>query len=109
MKNRSIALCIILTIITCGIYSIFWNVNMANDFAVYNGKKPNGWMVILLSIITCGIYYLVWVYKMGEEIEKAGGKNEGVAYLLLTLFGLGIVAMALIQYQENELCPKLEN
>lgn len=83
---------------------------MANEFAVQNGKNPNGWMVILLSIITCGIYYLVWIYKMGDEIEQAGGKNEGIVYILLALFGMGIVSMALIQYQENELCTdEIEN
>lgn len=109
MKNRNIALYIILTLVTCGIYSLFWNVNLNNDFAEHNGKEKNGWMIILLSIITCGIYYFVWIYRMGEEIEKAGGKNEGIVYLLLSLFGFGIIAMALIQHQENELCPKIEN
>lgn len=42
MKNRNIALCIILTLVTCGIYSLFWNVNLNNDFAEHNGKEK--WM-----------------------------------------------------------------
>ena len=44
---------------------------------------------------------------MGKNIEKAGGKNEGVLYLILTLFGLGIIAFALMQSQENDLCDKI--
>lgn len=104
--KRSVASCIILTFITCGIYSLFWLVNLHNDFAKVNNENANGGMVILLTIITCGIYGLVWTYQMGRNIEKAGGKNDGVLYLVLTLFGLGIVAFALMQNQENELCER---
>lgn len=42
---------------------------------------------------------------MGEEIEKAGGKMKNSLFIIKP-FGFGIVAMALIQHQENELCPK---
>ena len=45
----------------------------------------------------------------GGRNRKSWWKKERIAYLLLSLFGFGIVAMALIQHQENELCPKIEN
>ena len=107
LTKRSIASCIILSLVTCGIYSIFWWINLHNDFAKANNENANGGMVVLLSIVTCGIYALVWTYQMGKNIEKAGGKNEGVLYLILTLFGLGIIAFALMQSQENDLCDKI--
>lgn len=102
--KRSIASIIIFTILTCGIYSVFLMVNINDEFATKNNENVNGWMVILLSILTCGIYSVIWFYQMGNKIEKAGGKNEGVLYLVLTLFGLGLVSLCLMQVQENELC-----
>lgn len=104
MIKRSIASCIILSFVTCGIYSIFWWINLNNDFAIKNNENANGVMVVFLSFITCGIYSLIWFYQMGKNIEKAGGKNEGFLYLILTILGFGLVSLALIQNQENELC-----
>ena len=34
---------------------------------------------------------------MGQRIEKAGGRNEGIIYLLLAVFQLSIVSLALMQ------------
>lgn len=106
LVNRSLATCIILSIITCGIYSFFWIANIHNEFARVNNEDENGWLVVVLSIVTCGIYGLVWFYKMGSKLEKLGGKNDAVLYIILAILGLGIVSLALIQVQENELCEK---
>lgn len=106
MKQRSILLGIILTILTCGIYSIVWLWMLNNEVRVANDRNPNSGVNFLLSIVTCGIFYLVWNYKLGQEIEDAGGKDEGVIYLLLTFFGLGIVSIALAQSQVNRICER---
>ncbi len=94
---------IIMTLLTFGIYFLFWMVKLSNDFARENKKKKKGLTYLFFSIITFGLFYFVWSYKMGIEIEKAGGKNEGVLYLILSVFGLGIISMALMQLQKNEL------
>lgn len=73
MKNRNIALCIILTLVTCGIYSLFWNVNLNNDFAEHNGKEKNGWTMILLSIIT-------WLYGFRVKACEYGWERNGSGY-----------------------------
>lgn len=106
--KRSIASIIVFSIITCGIYPMFLIVNLNNEFAIQNNENVNGWMVIFLSIITCGIYGVIWFYKMGSVIEKSGGKNEETIYLVLSLFGLGLVALCLMQIQENNICDSLK-
>lgn len=106
LTKRSIVSCIILTLITCGLYSIYWWICLNNDFAKENNESANGLMVVILTIITCGIYGLIWCYKMGKNIEKAGGKDDGVMYLVLFLLGFGVISFALMQAQENELCEK---
>ena len=80
MKQRNIFLCIILTILTCGIYGLVWLWCLNNELRVANNRKTNSGTNFLFSILTCGIFFLVWNYKLGEEVEDAGGKNEGVVY-----------------------------
>lgn len=103
LTRRSVASCIILSLITCGIYTIYWWICINNDFAKKIKANANGAMVVILSLITCGIYFLVWSYQMGNVIEKAGGKNERVLYLVLSLFGFGLITLALMQAEENRL------
>ena len=111
VQNRSIAVAIILSIITCGIYSIVWFVGMVNDVnRVCNDEKSSqgGGTVFLLTLITCGIYGLVWFYQAGGRMSRAGQKygmtisDNGVLYLVLMLFGLGIVDYCLLQSDLNQ-------
>lgn len=56
-----------------------------------------------------GIYTFYWAYKCGEKLDKAKADRGmqtsglGVVYLILCIFGLGIVAYALIQNELNSL------
>ena len=109
MKQRNIFLCIILTILTCGIYGLVWLWCLNNELRVANNRKTNSGTNFLFSILTCGIFFLVWNYKLGEEVEDAGGKNEGVVYLILSLFGLRYIALALAQSQVNKICERNGN
>ena len=108
---RSIALCIILSIVTCGIYSLIWfyqlNEDTRNLTKNYEGQTSG--IALLLAMVTCGIYQLFWMYKQGEKIDRykasfgvPGGSN-GILYLVLSLFGLSIVSMALMQDELNKM------
>lgn len=109
VKNRNIALCIILSLITCNIYMLYWLVCLTDDTNQISGEKDDtsGGMALLLTIVTCGIYGFYWAYKRGEKIDKAkqnrgeAASNGGVLYLILYLFG-GIIALALIQNEVNK-------
>lgn len=111
LQERNIAVCIILSLVTCGIYGIYWMVCMANDLntAAETPNDTSGGMVFLLSLITCGIYAFYWLYKAGGKLESAQQKrglpssNNGVLYLILAILGLGIVNYCLIQNELNKL------
>jgi len=104
--GRNIALAIIFSILTCGIYALYWLVKMNDSVNELAGNKnyTSGGMVLLFSIITCGIYTWYWLYKMGEECDKIKGtsNSSGVVYLVLGIFGLGIVSYCLIQDTVNK-------
>ena len=40
IQERNIVTCIILSIITCGIYGIYWEICLVNDLNVAADKKP---------------------------------------------------------------------
>ena len=111
IRNRSIVSCILLSIITCGIYGWYWLACLANDVNTASGRtnETSGGMVVLLSIITCNIYHIYWMYKAGEKIDQARqmrglpSQNNGPVYLLLTLFGLSVIAWALLQNELNHM------
>lgn len=113
MKQKNIAICIILTIVTCGIYGIVWFFNLTDEAASLN-EDPNlsGINAFLFSLLTCGIYTIYWNYKMGKTLFEAKQKrnitstDQSVLYLILCLFGLGIVNYCLMQNEINEIISK---
>ncbi len=111
VERRSVVTAIILTIVTCGIYGIYWFIVLNNDVNTLSGtpEDTSGGMAFLFSIITCGIYTFFWMYKMGTKLDNietqrgAYPQSRGIVYLLLSLFGLSIVSYALMQDSVNRL------
>lgn len=106
IENRNIAVAIILSIVTCGIYSIYWMFKMNDEMNQLAGdyQAPSGGMVVLLTLVTCGIYGWYWLYKMGEKCDQVKGMNgsSGVLYLILGIVGLSIISYCLIQDTINK-------
>lgn len=110
IKERNIAVCIILTIVTCGIYGIYWFICLTDEVnTVSYTEGTSGGMAFLFSLITCGIYSIYWMFKQGEKIDAAknsrgvDSSNSGIVYLLLAIFGFGIISYALMQNELNKL------
>lgn len=112
IKNRSIAVSIILTIITCGIYGIYWFIVMTDDAVKANNGKEyqtSGGVAFLLSLVTFGIYTYYWYFKMGKAVHSAqvdrgiATSDNSVLYLILGIFGFGIISYCLIQSELNKL------
>lgn len=113
MKKRNVALCVILSIVTIGIYGLFWMAqinNCVNELAD-PPKKTGGVVAVLLTIITCNIYGIYWAYKMGGLLDEALAKrsmptqNRNVMYLILQVIGLGFVGWILMQSTINSMIP----
>lgn len=111
MQQKNIAVSIILSIVTCGIYAIYWMISLTNDVNTLknDSEATSGGMVFLFSLLTCGIYGIYWAYKQGtkiDEIKESRGLaagNNGIIYLILSICGLGIVGYALMQNEVNKL------
>lgn len=109
IKNRNIAMQVILSILTCGIYGLYWFITMTDESNILSDEKTaSGGMAVLLTLVTCGIYSFYWNYKMGQKLNLAGRKynksisDNSVLYLVLSLLGLTIVNYCLIQSDLNK-------
>lgn len=113
MQVRNIGLSIFLSIITCGIYGIYWFVvltNETNEASGHAADGTSGGMAFLFSLITCGIYSIYWAYKMGEKMNEAkaarnipSDSNTSILYLILSIIGLQIIVYALVQNDMNKM------
>ncbi len=105
----SIATDIVLSLITCGIYNLFWKARQFRALNAFVGREEFGfWTWFFLTLVTCGIYHVYTQYRMGAvitEINRTLGlpPNENLALisLLLSIFGLVLVADAIQQSEIN--------
>ncbi len=103
--KRNIFVCIILSIVTCGIYGLYWFFVLNEEINVESDHPGDmsGILVILLSIVTCGIYGIVWSYQIGVKCDEIrenrgeGTQNYGILFLILSLLGWEIINYALMQ------------
>ena len=110
VNERSIPLYIVLSVLTCGLLSIYWFIVLADDIRrLRGGTKPNGVTDFLLGIITCGIYLWYCYYQYPKYIveiqEKRGMKENDISVLslLVAIFTFNIVSLALIQNEVNKI------
>lgn len=109
IEERNIAVYLLLTIFTCGIFGIYWLVVIIKDVSAASGEDMEPWMTILLIILTCGLYGWYCSYKIGKNMHIAGQRynvnieDNALLYLLLSIFKLDLVNYCLIQNDLNTL------
>jgi len=110
IQQRSLATCIILTIVTCGIYGLYWMAKLNDEINYVTGDQngQSGVLVVVLNYVTCNLYGIYWAYKSGEKLDAffasrgmATG-NRATMYLILE-FIFPIAAWAMMQDTLNKL------
>lgn len=126
IQKKSIALYILLSIVTCGVFGWYWMYTLTEDINKITGNKDDfsGGIAVLLNIVTCGIFGIYWAYKQGEKLDKyLAGKDgivtsdtENLSILYLVLACLNyftgftvLIVRALIQDNLNRLNEENSN
>ena len=112
LKNRSVVSVIILTIITCGIYGIYWAYDTLNSMEQVSGRESSvgSVVVLLLCIFFPSIGYLLYGMAADEELNMIKGMrgmqqvDNKVMYMILGFF-LPIVLIPIVQDEINRLQP----
>ncbi len=108
-EKRSPVAVLLLSIVTCGIYSLYLIYQISREVRNFRGDNSiDPGIELLLSIITCGIYQIYWYYKYGkfvfdmeQRVGVVGASDLSVILLLLPIFGFGVVSMLLLQTELN--------
>ncbi len=107
----NIPLYIILTIITCGLFNLFWNYRQMETCNYLLKREEFNFITwFFLSIITCGIYHIYYQYKMASAIVEIQHKknvypnpNLPILSVILTVFIMSFIVDLIHQLELNKL------
>lgn len=107
ITSKSVILYLILYVVTCGLFELFWLYSLANDINSIlesNGKRAmtSAGMTVLLDIVTCGLYKIYFFWKAGKSLylcDYPNGYRVTDNSTVLTVLALlcPIVAFAILQ------------
>ena len=107
----SIALYLVLTLLTCGLFNIYWNYRQmqeCNDFLERNEFSFLIWLILVP--LTCGLYHLYYQYKMGAAINEIQYRLElpitdglPILSIVAAILGFGVVADCIHQNELNRI------
>ena len=105
IKNRNIVTCIILSLVTCGIYAIYWAIMMAKEAVSVKDPADSGILEIVLMLFLPFLGFFLAEKKLAEGCAAKGIPHDdrSIIYLILGLVGLGIVNFCLLQNDLNGL------
>ncbi len=96
MKERNIVALLLLTVVTFGIYAIYWSVSTKIELNKRGATIPTAWLIIVPIV---NIWWM-WKYSEAVDSETNGALSTVIAFLLLFL--LGVIGMMIIQHEFNK-------
>jgi hypothetical protein len=113
--RRDVVVTVLLMLVTCGLYWLYWNYQTTNELKALTGKEDiNPGLELLLSLVTCGLFGVYTEYRnaqlITEQMRARGRPHEDKSTLILILnlaayfVGLTwVVASAFLQQELNAL------
>lgn len=114
---RSIPMLIILSIVTCGIYYLYWIYKTTDEIKNFMERDDiNPALELILTLVTCNLYTLYWYYKYGkivylEMTKKVGIDNTEDSTILLVILDLfvAVVSCAILQDKLNTIWNSIDD
>ena len=107
-QEREVVPLILLTIVTCGIYGLVISYRIGEEINAHRRREDlRPGLDLVLSLATCGLWGIYVMYAYTRALEDAvrdeGGTPPQIMLpcLLLSIFGLHIVALAIFQNELN--------
>lgn len=102
IKRRNPVLVIVFSIITLGIYAIYWLVSTTNELRRTTSSAPNPWMILTFLIPFLQIVFALWYYwKYSAAIKDISGFETWVLFLLWIIFSPAAMIIAQIQLNKK--------
>lgn len=105
IEKRDVVKCVILSIVTCGIYGIIWAVKLARDAVNVKDENDPATIETVLMILFpfVGFYLCEKKFSEGCAAKGIAHSDNSILYLVLGLVGLGFVDFCLMQSELNKL------
>ena len=108
-EKRNPVTVLLLSIVTCGIYSLYMIYTISKEVQTFRGDSSiDPGLELVLCIITCGFYEIYWYYKYGKlvydmelNVGVNGASDMSLVLLLLPIFGFSIVSLLPLQTELN--------
>lgn len=107
-EKRDPILVLVLGLLTCGIYSIYWVYKTSSEIKDALGREDiNPALDAVLSLLTCYIWLIYLAYKYPQLLlqlqEKAGLPRNDISLvsLILAIVGLAPISFFMIQSELN--------
>ena len=114
MTQREAWMVAVLSMVTCGVYGMYWHFTSTEELKVVSGRTDfSGMMDLLLGFVTCGIWYWYAEYRNAQVVTELMTRR-GIAHqdrsqtvLLLNCLTLvvgmtGLVARMVLQDEYNK-------
>lgn len=115
IERRNPALIIIFSLLTCGFYFLYWIYRVSDQMRFYSTNEGISPGVEILLCIFCAPYLIYWFYKYGKSVYEAQiragmtfPEDNSILYLILSIFGLGLIAACIMQLSLNRLDDYLD-
>ena len=105
IKKRNIVTCIILGIVTCCIYFLYWAIMLAKEAVSVKDPADSGVLEIVLMLFLPFLGFFLAEKKFAEGCAAKGIAHDdrSIIYLILGILGLGIVNFCMMQNDLNGL------
>ena len=103
IQKRDVVVVYLLTIITFGIYGIYWEVKTKDEINSLGAQIPTAWLLIV------PIANIYWLYKYAEGYSNVVKKdNNGVLWFIL-FWLITIIMPAIVQSDLNKIADGGKN
>lgn len=104
LENKNIAIAVVLSIVTCGIYAIIWNWKLGTTAAKIKDPNDSGTLEGILCIFLpfIGFYLAEKKFTEGCQMRGIPHEDKSIMYLIVGLF-LAIVDPCIMQNEINKL------
>ena len=97
MQQRSPLTVVLLTLVTFGIYGLYWEVKTKGEMNALGADIPTAWLII----VPIANYWWLWKYSQGVE-KVTGGKLSGALVFIIMLLA-GFIGIAIVQDSFNNI------
>lgn len=97
MQKRNPVAVAIFTLITFGIYGIYWFVKTKTAMNEKGANIPTAWLIIVPFV------NIWWMWKYSEGVGLVTNEKLPTVLAFILLLVLDVIGMAVVQYYFNEL------